>query len=113
MSWEINTCELHKIKNVNDATREEVRRLVDYIMQFNKMTNMESMTLHSLRLSVDGKEINVKDVSEWEPGMFFARVNSLILQTKMANPASPFWRKLQTARQRCLGTAGTVLQTCC
>ena len=33
-----------------------------------KMTNMESMTLHLLRFSVDGKEINVKDVSEWEPG---------------------------------------------
>lgn len=34
--------------------------------------------------------------------MFFASANSRNLQTKMANFASPFWRKLQAARQDCL-----------
>lgn len=68
MSWEINTCEWHRIRNVNYETKQEVERLVGYIQQFNKMTNMESLTLHTLRFSVDGKEINIKDVSEWEPG---------------------------------------------
>jgi len=68
MSWEINTCELHRIKNVNNETKQEVERLIGYIQQFNKMMNMESINLHTLRLSVDGKEIVINDVSEWEPG---------------------------------------------
>ena len=68
MSWEINTCEWHKIRNVNDETKQETERLVKYIQQFNKMTNMENMNLHSLRFSADGKEIIIKDISEWEPG---------------------------------------------
>ena len=85
MSWEINTCELHKIKNVNDATREEVKRLVNYILQFNKMTNMESMTLHTLRLSVDGKELNVKDISEWEPGTTWVTKGGSLAGIKQAD----------------------------
>ena len=46
-----------------------------------------------------------------ESVMFFASIKSRKLQTKMANLASPLWRKLQAARQGCLGAAGAALQT--
>ena len=56
-------------------------------------------------------------VSEQTPsavglGVFFARINSRKLHPKMEKNASPFWRKLQAARQGHRSTAGTALQTC-
>ena len=40
--------------------------------------------------------------SQWLDQMCFLQVQIPDLQTKMANFASPFWRKLQAARQDCL-----------
>ena len=84
LSWEINTCEWHKIRNVNDETRQEVERLVGYIQQFNKIMNMESMTLHTLRFSVDGKEVLIKDLSEWEPGTTWVTKGGTFVGIKQA-----------------------------
>ena len=44
-------------------------------------------------------------------GMFFASNNSKKLHPKMEKVASPFWRKLQAARQGCQSAAQTALQT--
>lgn len=68
MSWEIITKEWHDIKNVNEKTKEEVRRLIAYIQQLNHMENLESLSVFSLRLKVDDKEVVINDERSWEPG---------------------------------------------
>lgn len=68
MSWEIITKEWHYIKNVNEKTKEEVRRLIAYIQQLNHMENLENLSVLSLRLKVDDKEVVINDESSWEPG---------------------------------------------
>ena len=68
MSWAINTTEWHYIKNVNEKTKEEVRRLIAYIQQLNHMENLKSLSVLSLRLKVDDKEVVINDESSWEPG---------------------------------------------
>ena len=45
------------------------------------------------------------------PMVFFASNNSKKLHPKMEKVASPFWRKLQAARQGCQSAAQTALQT--
>lgn len=67
MSWEINTHEWHHIKNVNNSTREEICRLVDYIQQINHMENLESFSIDTLRLKADDREVVITDEHSWEP----------------------------------------------
>ena len=52
-----------------------------------------------------------KNVIMYGGTVFFASNNSKKLHPKMEKVASPFWRKLQAARQGCQSAAQTALQT--
>ena len=83
------------------------------------------MTIDTLR--VDGRDLYLMQSQDYgreapyvivdEQGkelaadLFFASNNSKKLHPKMEKVASPFWRKLQAARQGCQSAAQTALQT--